>query len=163
MIAKKLPSTAIGRRRLLKLAMLLERDAKNRKGAKFDLGEWARPDDDDADTPGFEPALKCNTAACAVGVACLSGAFEKQGLKYSVQFSRLEPKFKRSEGWGAVAKFFELKLSRDWFGDCDSPEAMFLFSGESYPDSLRKGAKGERAVAKRIRDFCTGKAAPSQS
>lgn len=129
-------------KRLLKLADLLEADAANPTGVKFDLAYWAR---DLGNEVGI--AVNCNTAACAVGLACLSGVFTEDGLSWrSSCFSDLIPQFGYAEGFSAVEAFFDL-----------SPrQADNLFLDEKYLAAERKGAVGERAVAKRIREFVAG-------
>ena len=162
MTTKKLPSTAVGRRRLLKLAGLLEADAKNKKGIKFDLGTWAKPASLDygaqyaSAKEATAPAYDCGTAACAVGLALVSGAFVREGLTIAAKKWSLYrtddfiavPKFGRLREFSAVNKFFA--LTKDQSG--------FLFQPYAYRNT--KGAAAERAVAKRIRDFVAGKAAP---
>jgi len=136
-----------GKNRLLKLAALLEADAKNKKGVKFDLGIWGRSDD-----PELTPvSVSCGTTACAVGLAVVSGAFKRSGLfNAAVVPGRIVPGFDNKFGFGAVEAFFDLAQR----------EAAFLFYHASYPVSFRTGAKGERFVAKRIRQFVAGKVAP---
>jgi len=68
----------MNKRRLLKLADLLEADAKNKKGVKFDLGTWGNLNEG---TPE-EEVISCGTTACAAGLAAMSGAFKKEGLGY---------------------------------------------------------------------------------
>ena len=65
----------MNKRRLLKLADLLEADAENKTGVQFDLKGWGHSHDDD--TP---VAVSCGTTACAMGLAVLSGAFADAGL-----------------------------------------------------------------------------------
>ena len=155
----KLPSTKTGRRRLLKLAGLLEADAKNKKGIKFDLEHvavLAEPKDDGIYRgwtgreflPDDVVNVDCGTAACAVGLAAISGAFKREGLGYEVIRScGLFPTFRGVRGFGSVeTKFF--KITRD--------ESEFLFIAGSYSGPTT-GAAGERAVAKRIRAFVAGK------
>ena len=136
-----------GKNRLLKLAALLEADAKNKKGVKFDLGIWGRSDD-----PELTPvSVSCGTTACAVGLAVVSGAFKRSGLYNTADLpGRISPSFDNRVGFDAVEAFFDLT----------GEEAGFLFSDDFYPVSFRTGAKGERFVAKRIRQFVAGKVAP---
>lgn len=152
----KLPSTPIGRRRLLKLADLLEADASNERGVKFDLGTWARK----LDRRSFPKHLKkldCNTSACAVGLACLSGVFKEEGLHWvslaSEDENNIIPLFGIEEGFSAVQYFFGLTYR----------QSEWLFLDHEYPTEERQGQRGERAVAKRIRDFVAGKATPGSA
>jgi len=148
---------AVNKKRLLKLADLLEADAKNKKGIKFDLGTivshsepvigadgWPRS----WHVKGEKPTLDCKTAACAVGLAAISGAFKRQGFSYCVTKDKgIELVFGRSRGFGSAAsKFFGLSAE----------ESEFLFFPDSYDGEII-GARGERKVAKRIRDFVAGK------
>lgn len=139
---QKLPSTAVGRRRLLKLAELLEADAKNKKGIKFDLCLWG--DAIDRKTP-----ISCNTTACAMGLAVASGAFTRAGLRPVPRTGNLIPRVGRARGFDAAARLFLITHA----------ESEWLFMDDYYDFQNTIGAKGERAVAKRIRDFVAGKAA----
>lgn len=142
----KLPSTPIGRRRLLKGAALLEADAKNTKGIRFDFSVVGY-----ADNP--KAPLSCGTVGCALGLFGVSGAFAKQGLschigradnEISLRFPGTRDTFKAAE------MLFQITEA----------EAEFLFaSSDGLPDNLI-GARAERAVAKRIRRFVAGKVAP---
>jgi hypothetical protein len=143
----------MNKRRLLKLADLLEADAKNKKGVCFDLnvvaakivskGEYRNHAVKDV------PTVDCRTAACAVGLACISGAFKRQGLTYRINRDwGLDPKFGRRVGFDKVpTAFFEIT----------EDQSDFLFMPESY-EGATTGATGERKVATRIRDFVAGRA-----
>ena len=138
----------MNKRRLLKLADLLEADARSKKGIKFDMGTWG----DSRDGP---PGVNCGTSACAMGLAALSGVFRRQGLKAKVIHSGafgvydVEVMFGRSKGHKAAVRLFNIA----------DAEARFLFMPSSY-DGWVKEAESERVVAKRIRDFVAGKVAP---
>lgn len=150
----------MNKRRLLKLADLLEADAKNKKGIQFDLSVIARKASTEARpwNEDFSPRevvpVDCGTAACAVGLACISGAFARSGLSYSITIdSGLMPTFRRPDGktyrnWGTATPAF--------FG-ITRKQSDFLFTPWRYPIDMRTGAAGERYVAKRIRDFVAGK------
>jgi hypothetical protein len=141
----------MNKNRLLKLATLLEKDAKNKKGIKFDLGTWGETDD-----PGETLGVSCGTTACAMGLAALSGSFKRAGL---------EPKPIPTGDW--------LELGMKWKGrtvkpllaarrlfDISEAEAGFLFLPSGYADRwCMSGAVGERVVAKRLRDLVAGKVA----
>jgi hypothetical protein len=125
----------VNKRRLLRLADLLEANAKNEKGVKFDLDSWAK-------LPPGKVTLDCRTTACAVGLACISGEFEELTYRRGLLTpSKLIPLFRELIGWDAVERFFGLNEDR----------AYRLFNDKFYPPEKRKGAKGERAVAYRIR------------
>lgn len=148
------------KKRLLKLVRLLEKDAKNKKGIKFDLdvvAQHSRPGREDSwgvcsqqFIKGETPTLDCGTAACAVGLAAISGAFKREGFTYTITVHwGIEPKYKRTVGFGsAECRFFELRKE----------ESEFLFGPDSYAGRM-VGARGELRVAKRIRDFVAGKVA----
>lgn len=147
----------MNKKRLLKLADLLDADAKNKKGAAFDLNAWAMKKDDDGVfsrwlfQPGESVEVNCNTAACAWGLAAISGAFKREGVGYKVACCGvLSPTFKGKEDFDAAVKFFAISVSA----------AGFLFEPDQYPRAKRRGAIAERYVAKRIRDFVAGKVSP---
>jgi hypothetical protein len=135
----------VNKRRLLKLADLLEADAKNKKGIKFDLGTWGNSDDD-------EVSVSCGTTACAMGLAVVSGAFKRAGLTnhYSDNADSICPRFDGYVGFAAAAALFDIEYNA----------ATFLFEDTFYPEHKKRGAAGERYVAKRIRDFVAGKVTP---
>lgn len=138
--------------RLLKLADLLEADATNPEGCKFDLDTWATYDEDEYfPTKRKFKQLNCNTQACAVGLACLSGAFKAEGLSWrpSWEENNIVPLFKRKAGFPAVEAFFGI----------NNDAAHFLFASYQYVRLPTVGAEGERAVAKRIREFVTRRSA----
>lgn len=145
----------MNKRRLLKLADLLEEDAANKKGVKFDLGSWATPSEGMTFANTKEVPVDCNTSACAMGLACISGAFKREGLTYEFDYSHiygghiLEPNHEGNIGFAAARSLFDIN-------DADS---YFLFDPDEYPTSKTKGAAGERFVARRIRDFVAGKTA----
>jgi hypothetical protein len=139
----------VGKNRLLKLADLLEADAKNKKGIKFDLRDWGHTDDQWT-TP---LSVSCGTTACAVGLAVVSGAFKRSGLYNRSDLpGEIVPGVGDLEGFEAVESFFNLT----------EEEAGFLFSDIYYPIGRIKGAKGERFVAKRIRGFVAGRYNPRE-
>ena len=148
----------MNKKRLLKLADLLEADASNRRGIKFNLSTVITPSEK---LPANAKAIpvSCGTQACAMGLAAISGAFKRQGLSYRME---------HNEEYG-------IQIDTTMFGndmDYDDAamelfeityeEAHFLFTPSSYEgdDIPIIGARGERYVAKRIRDFVAGKASP---
>lgn len=149
--------------RLKRLEALLRADAKNAKGVKFDLSYWAAPSDSlsNAAYPyrqgGFktrkrEIAVDCGTTACALGLAAISGEFKKEGLKHTFfqnDFGfQLEPAIKNPRT-RCMATGFE--AAEVLFG-IDDDQAEFLFAPDRYA-SVPTGAKGERLVADRIKQF----------
>lgn len=143
---------ATGNERLLKLADLLEADAANPKGVKFDLQSWAeRPNAQRF--PRQIKRLDCNTQACAVGLACLSGVFAEEGLHWKPMCgdNNINPMFEDRDGYSAVVAFFALTPD----------EAMDLFDAHKYRNSGLPsiGAAAERLVATRIRELVAERAA----
>lgn len=131
----------MNKKRLLKLAELLEADAKNKKGVKFSMPSWGYVEDKSA-------PISCGTQACAMGLAALSGAFKQAGLDYYLADGHVQFTVKGANMHGASAA-----------------EEIF---GITYDDSMKlfenwKGAgvgrRAELAKAKQIRRFVeTGKA-----
>lgn len=149
----------MNKRRLLKLAGLLEANAKNRKGAKFDLAYWGTVEK-------AEELMSCGTTACAAGLAAISGAFKRQGLSYRLEKRAFSEGFNieitlnglcvddmengTNGSFISVQKFFDLTIR----------EGEFLFLPNKYPGLPTKEAAGEFIVAQRIRQFVDGKVAP---
>lgn len=141
---------------LIRGAELLEADAAKGDGVRFDLGTWAGPyEDNPYNARGFntneKPPLNCNTKACAMGLFCLSGAFEKEGLRYDLDprvdgSYMLKPIYGSGsdDGFYAAAKLFDIRYY----------EAERLFSPDEYDET--KGAKAELAVAARMRALAAG-------
>ena len=126
--------------RLLKLADLLEADAKNPYGVRFNLRDWGKAEDK-------TPTVDCGTTACAIGLACLSPEFQAEGLSFDTYFDEdesnwgMRPKYGPRDSWGAVEDFFELSHR----------ESYRLFRRSAY--EVFKGAEAELAVAARIREM----------
>jgi len=143
----------MNKRRLLKLADLLEADAKNKKGVKFDLSLWAKVDDLDYSTSPDVIEVGCQTTACAIGLACISGAFKLSGLAYDLVAkessggNNIVPRYRNYRDFPAIQKFFGIT----------EDQADHLFLDSSYADSRCRGARGERAVAARIRSLVAGR------
>lgn len=133
--------------RLLRLAVLLEDDARNSVGLQFNLNTWAKCGPDDV------PTVACGTQACAVGLACLSGEFTNEGLLFKTSIGhdstgpvvQITPRYKDWVDWDAVEEFFEI--------DDDASYELFVASEYRRDDLPTKGAEAEMAVANRIREF----------
>lgn len=140
----KLPSTAVGRKRLLKLADMLETDASNKSGIRFDFTNWGYVGD-------AQNMVSCGTSACAMGLAAVSGAFRRQGLDCRIkQDGAIEIIFGKTKSpIRASARLFHISEGQ-------ATRLFALSLGLSY----LHGARAERAVAKRIRDFVAGKTSP---
>ena len=126
------------KKRLLKLADLLEADAKNKKGARFGMGSWGYVNDP-------KKPVSCGTQACAMGLAALSGAFKRAGLEAFIRSRgsigfRLNGK-RTSDGYHAAMKIFDLSPAE--------AQELFTPTGSSFDE----GAEGERAKARQIRQF----------
>ena len=127
--------------RLERLATLLE-GYRDGNAPRFDLQSWGKTE---TQRRGFLWSRQhdCNTAACAVGLACGSGIFAEDGLSYVVdeRTSGLTPIFRDLEGWSAVKSFFGL----------DQGQAVAVFAEHSY--EVTKGQAAAQAVAERIRQM----------
>lgn len=137
--------------RFIKMAELLEEDAANPEGVKFDLGLWVVPADSPnnfesypIDTTSVE--VDCGTAACGWGLAAISGIFKDEGVGFHIikESSRgtvgmLVPTFDGKEGLTSAQAFFEV----------DKSIISKLFDTPTYDTT--KGADAERFVAQRIR------------
>lgn len=143
----------MNKRRLLKLADLLEMDAKNKKGMKFDIRVVGFVN---GAKKGDAIELNCGTSACAMGLASISGAFNRQGLTYKVTEDWLNNIVPVLDG-----RVFQYDTAAVRLFSISRKEANFLFTPASYPENKKEGAVGERYVAKRIRDFVAGKVSPS--
>jgi hypothetical protein len=124
---------------LKRLAVLLD-GCRDSDVTRFDLQNWGKFEGRRAGFLWLNQHL-CNTAACAVGLACGSGIFAEDGLSYKVDEINMEltPLFRGLEGWSAVKAFFDL----------DQAQAVELFAGHSY--ELTEGEVAAQAVAARIR------------
>jgi hypothetical protein len=130
----------MNRERLTQLAILLDgyRDSHT---PRFDLQSWG---ESETQRGGFLWLRQhtCNTAACAVGLACGSGVFAEDGLSYDEDANGgLTPIFGGIEGWSAVKSFFDL----------DQTQAVRLFAEHSY--DVTEGEAAAQAVAARIRQM----------
>lgn len=142
------------KRRLLKLAAMLQADAKNKKGIQFNIDTLGRPSE-----PArlFEKGriipLDCGTTACAMGLAALSGKFERAGLSYLVnnhwisQQILMKWKGRLLDYDKSAMKLFNITLE----------QAYYLFSPWTYPKTKKTGAAGEREVVRRIKRIVAGK------
>ena len=138
----------IGKRRLLKLADMLEADAKNKKGMKFDIGTVGHTCDETT-----KPSLSCGTTACAMGLAAISGKFKRAGLSYIFQEDVVGSRINTTM-YGTEVSYIDAAIQ---LFDLSFLEAGLLFSPGYYSDDKSEGAKGEREVAKRIRRLVAGK------
>jgi hypothetical protein len=129
----------MNRESLKRLAVLLE-GCRDGDVTRFDLQNWGKFEGRRAGFLWLDQR-SCNTAACAVGLACSSGIFAEEGLSYRVDAISMEltPLFRELEGWSAVKAFFDL----------DQVQAAELFAGHSY--EMAEGEVAARAVAARIR------------
>jgi len=142
---------------MLRGAELLEADAVNPEGIKFNLNVWAADASVDLSKPFSQvPQIKqykedtvipvnCGTQACAFGLFVLSGAFKKEGLTYQIRDGRLVPVMTTAlftvDNWNAAMQLFDLA----------EEQAFELFNSDKYPIYQRTGAIAELAVATRMR------------
>ena len=154
----QLPSTPRGRKRLLRLADMLMKNSRNKKGARFDYGDWGT-----VDNAGQKPKMNCGTTGCALGLAAISGRFRGLGFyiepdSYHIQIGLDQPGFDPRRGSTdhieVGAKYFEITLN----------QSSHIFGGNvPCDDNNTEGAKAERTVAKAIRQFVKGKYKPLMS
>lgn len=129
---------------LLKLADMLDADADNEKGMKFDITNVGIFVGSSQERDTWQPGLNCNTVGCAMGLAMMSGEFPDLSFKHYYEGSDdLVPMYggQRTCYDDAAAYVFDIGLNT----------ARYLFSPAYYPPGLRTEAEGERAVAARIR------------
>lgn len=154
--------------RLLKLVKLLRENAKNRKGAKFNLTSWGIRAENFVDARDKPVPVDCGTSACAFGLAAISGAFKRAGLSYEprvthgvagfVEALQIIPTYKGFTEFSAARKFFDLPYLAQTVDGREEPPTSALFDPYYYPAKYRKGARGERYVANRIAKYVrTGK------
>lgn len=133
-------------KRMLKLADMLDADAKNKRGIKFDIEAVGMVVD-------VNDVLSCGTQACAMGLAGLSGKFKAQGLDYRLGGHFIQLTWNgRKLSYGTVgARLFGISE--------DDSFDLFRGSGSGLKDN-GKGGKAERALAKALRAFVAGKNSP---
>lgn len=142
------------KRRLLKLAAMLQADAKNKKGIQFDIGTVGRPSALGTFFEARKPVvLDCGTTACAMGLAALSGEFKKAGLTYKIDKGWLQQQIMLK--WKGRELDYD-KAAMNLF-NITTDQANYLFSPWTYPWAKRTGAKGEREVVRRIKRVIAGK------
>lgn len=135
------------RRRLAKLADVLEANARNKKGAKFDLGDiaslkWTY----DAVDKKAPVKMDCGTTGCAIGLACVSRAFK--GL--SVEQSDCGGLGLRMNGEPTNFR----TIAEEYFGTSyDVSSALFTPEGMYWDGLATEQAAGERNVVKAIRYY----------
>ena len=127
--------------RLSRLATLLENETAKSLGLKFNLETWGDYDIEHTGVLFWKKENICQTTACAVGLACLSGEFKADNLKYARNgLGNIYPIYAEDDRWDAVEAFFGLT----------EKEAIDLFYEDSY-DGPVSGPLAEKAGAKRIR------------
>lgn len=130
----------MNRDRLERLAVLLDNYRDDGVQPAFDLEKWGTFE---VQRGGFLWLQKhpCDTAACAVGMGCLSGEFKGDGLSFlRLGSGEIQPLYHRFEGWEAVCAFFDLT----------DLQATRLFDEDEYGGHIA-GEAGARRVARRIR------------
>lgn len=126
--------------RLERLAVMLDEYRDDGALPAFDLAQWGTYVNERS---GFLWLLKhpCDTAACAVGLACVSGAFAGEGLRFiRRRDGEITPLYGRQENWDAVQAFFDLTPR----------QAERLFLEDEYGGPV-VGEAGAKRVARRIR------------
>lgn len=134
----------MNKRRLLKLADLLEADAKKKRGIQFDWLNWGSIADE-------KKPMSCGTQACALGLAAISGKFKRAGLGYRLDTftNRIAITF---NGRGSNRGAF--RTGQRVF-DLTARESDFLFSPRF--NDPQEGREAELCAARRIRDFVAGR------
>lgn len=148
--------------RMLKLAGLLEADAADPKGVKFDMETWGLGKSE-------KLALSCGTQVCAMGLAALSGVFKSAGLRWSIDRTEVDDCGDPACTGCGPNRLYTMEIecngadgleaAEELFG-IDEIVAGFLFYPESYKKTQRKGKAAKLAVAKRIRGVVDGSVAP---
>lgn len=135
--------------RLLRLADLLEADAVNPNGVQFDLNDWGHPSDDKIFKNNDDVTVDCGTAACAFGLAAISGIFKDEGLGYEIssgRYHRLIPRFINEQR----DEFFGFEAAKEFF-DISIDVARKLFDVVHHYEHTT-GSVAELAVAGKIRN-----------
>lgn len=127
--------------RLSRLASMLDVYKNAPAGTPdFDLKNWSEPKFITAGHLWWKRTEECGTAACAVGLACLSLAFKDEGLTSLKMLSgHIVPVFGGDTSWEAVDAFFGLTKK----------QSTRLFQNDSY--AISRGPQAAIAVAARIR------------
>jgi hypothetical protein len=138
---------------LLRGADLLEANANNPEGMKFDLEDWLSNSHGGKGLTLDHSTLKanCGSVGCAMGLFAASGAFEKEGLTTgSAGPFRWHGGHNTAGGYHLAVMLFAISPS----------EAEYLFSPTHYEPAVDdegrytyKGKEMELRVAARIRDF----------
>lgn len=135
-----LDPTTMNTENLLKLAALLEDDAANFTGMKFDIGTIAEISED-VEAAVWSPALDCGTTGCGMGLAAISGEFSRLGYEIARGDFCILLDGERALYDDAAEELFDL----------DTYTAHQLFSPDYYSQNVKKGREGELELAARIR------------
>jgi hypothetical protein len=130
--------------RLERMVALLDRHIAEPK-INFNLASWVTSVSKRGGITNLFRKVECHTAACAVGLALVSGEFKEEGLKMGYETidgtSGISPLYEGETSYTAVAKLFG--ISRD--------QAIQFFSPNSYYDF--RGKEAALAVRNRICKF----------
>jgi hypothetical protein len=154
-MVKAKAAKTLQKRRLLKLDALLQADAKNKKGIRFDINSPGYKVNGKAFNPKEVVPLDCGTSACAMGLASISGAFKKQGLGYKVDGDHIWSTFN--------SKLIDYDLAAMKLFGITKEQAHYLFAPWTYPFEKQKGAAAEREVVRRIKRVVEGKPIKKES
>jgi hypothetical protein len=133
------------KKRLLRLAKLLRKDAKCKTGVKFNMGDWGSTEDE-----ATKLGMNCGTQACALGLAAISGEFKREGLSFKTHIANTIDFVYKGRSCGpieaAVATF-------------DIPECVadYIFGGDANVKTKGEGAKAEIEMAEIIENVAKGK------
>lgn len=134
---------AINTERLERVAELLDGYvADPAPPVSFDLGVWHVTEVKKTGYLWWKREIVCHTAACAIGLVCMSGIFAGDGFRPRVGIDqKLYPTFGRLRHWQAILAFFSLS----------ERQALHLFGTDAY--EINTGKVAADAVAARIRDM----------
>ncbi len=152
-------------KRLRRLEALLRKDAKRKRGITFDMGVWGEVNLPEKVVDRMEESgrmlsgaqakkyitMNCNTRACALGLAAISGEFPSLTIKVDIA-GDVVPYYRGQNGLHAGIEAFELT----------DRQACWLFMPSSYGDSSLTGAEMELQVADRIHDMIKAGCAPGE-
>jgi hypothetical protein len=140
------------KKRLLRLAKLLRKDAKCKTGVKFNMGDWGSTEDENT-----KLGMNCGTQACALGLAAISGEFKREGLGFrndidfgdSKRVTTIEFTYK-----GRASNAIEAAVATFDIPEC---VADYIFGGDANVKTKGEGAKAEIEMAEIIENVAKGK------
>lgn len=140
------------KKRLLRLAKLLRKDAKCKTGIKFNMGDWGSTEDVDT-----KIGMNCGTQACALGLAAISGEFKRDGLSFKTTAD--SPFCDPVNTVDFTYKGRECNAIEAAMATFDIPQCVadYIFGGDATVRTNGEGAKAEIEMAEIIEGVCKGK------